>query len=121
VLAELAAEVVTIERIPELAERARATLADVGYGNVEVMVGDGSLGGARARAVRRHRRRRGSSDDPSSALTTSSPKAVVSSSPRLAVRAGPRSRRADTRRPDRTHVDPLSLRPARGDEGFGEN
>ena len=44
VLAELAAEVVTIERIPELAERARATLADVGYGNVEVMVGDGSLG-----------------------------------------------------------------------------
>ena len=44
VLAELATEVVTIERIPELAERARATLADVGYGNVEVMVGDGSLG-----------------------------------------------------------------------------
>ncbi len=44
VLAELAAEVVTIERIPELAERARATLADVGYGNVEVIVGDGSLG-----------------------------------------------------------------------------
>ena len=44
VLAELADEVHTIERIPELAERARATLADVGYGNVEVMVGDGSLG-----------------------------------------------------------------------------
>ena len=44
VLAELAAEVVTIERIPELAERARATLADLGYGNVEVTVGDGSLG-----------------------------------------------------------------------------
>ncbi len=44
VLAELAAEVVTIERIPELAECARARLADVGYGNVEVTVGDGSLG-----------------------------------------------------------------------------
>jgi protein-L-isoaspartate(D-aspartate) O-methyltransferase len=44
VLAELAAEVVTIERIPELAERARSTLADLGYGNVEVTVGDGSLG-----------------------------------------------------------------------------
>ena len=44
VLAELAAEVVTIERIPELAERARTTLADLGYGNVEVTVGDGSLG-----------------------------------------------------------------------------
>jgi len=44
VLAELAAEVVTIERIPGLAEQARATLADSGYGNVEVTVGDGSLG-----------------------------------------------------------------------------
>jgi protein-L-isoaspartate(D-aspartate) O-methyltransferase len=44
VLAELAAEVVTIERIPELAEQARTTLSDVGYGNVEVTVGDGSLG-----------------------------------------------------------------------------
>jgi len=44
VLAELAAEVVTIERIPGLAEQARATLADSGYGNIEVTVGDGSLG-----------------------------------------------------------------------------
>jgi protein-L-isoaspartate(D-aspartate) O-methyltransferase len=44
VLAELAAEVVTIERIPELAEEARARLAEAGYGNVEVRVGDGSLG-----------------------------------------------------------------------------
>jgi protein-L-isoaspartate(D-aspartate) O-methyltransferase len=44
VLSELAAEVVTIERIPELAYRARTTLADLGYGNVEVKVGDGSLG-----------------------------------------------------------------------------
>jgi protein-L-isoaspartate(D-aspartate) O-methyltransferase len=42
VLAELAAEVVTIERVPELAERARGALA--GYGSVEVQVGDGSLG-----------------------------------------------------------------------------
>jgi protein-L-isoaspartate(D-aspartate) O-methyltransferase len=44
VLSELAAEVVTIERIPELAERARSTLADLCYRNVEVTVGDGSLG-----------------------------------------------------------------------------
>jgi protein-L-isoaspartate(D-aspartate) O-methyltransferase len=44
VLAELAAEVVTIERIPELAETARAALATAGYGRVEVRVGDGSLG-----------------------------------------------------------------------------
>lgn len=44
VLAELAREVVTIERIPELAEEARSRLLEAGCGNVEVRVGDGSLG-----------------------------------------------------------------------------
>ncbi len=44
VLAELAAEVVTIERIPELAQRAHANLAAAGYEQVEVHVGDGTLG-----------------------------------------------------------------------------
>jgi protein-L-isoaspartate(D-aspartate) O-methyltransferase len=44
VLAELGAEVVTIERIPELAERARASLAAAGYPRVDVRVGDGTLG-----------------------------------------------------------------------------
>jgi protein-L-isoaspartate(D-aspartate) O-methyltransferase len=44
VLAELAAGVVTIERVPELASNARAALAEAGYGRVEVRVGDGSLG-----------------------------------------------------------------------------
>jgi protein-L-isoaspartate(D-aspartate) O-methyltransferase len=44
VLAELGAEVVTIERIPELAEQARANLAAAGYDQVEVQVGDGTLG-----------------------------------------------------------------------------
>ena len=44
VLAELAAEVVTIERIPELAAEAQAALEQAGYANVEVRVGDGSLG-----------------------------------------------------------------------------
>jgi protein-L-isoaspartate(D-aspartate) O-methyltransferase len=44
VLAELADEVVTIERVPELAERARATLEEAGYGRVDVRVGDGTLG-----------------------------------------------------------------------------
>jgi protein-L-isoaspartate(D-aspartate) O-methyltransferase len=44
VLAELAADVVTIERIPTLAEAARTALAEAGYANVEVHVGDGSLG-----------------------------------------------------------------------------
>jgi protein-L-isoaspartate(D-aspartate) O-methyltransferase len=45
VLAELAAEVHTIERIPELAESARANLAAAGYADrVELHVGDGSRG-----------------------------------------------------------------------------
>ena len=44
VLAELAAEVHSIERIPELAEAARSSLAAAGYDRVEVHVGDGWLG-----------------------------------------------------------------------------
>jgi len=44
VLAELGANVVTIERIPELAEAARESLAAAGYDAVEVRVGDGTLG-----------------------------------------------------------------------------
>ncbi len=44
VLAELAAEVVTIERIPALAAAAAAALADAGHAEVDVRVGDGSLG-----------------------------------------------------------------------------
>jgi protein-L-isoaspartate(D-aspartate) O-methyltransferase len=44
VLAELAAEVDTIERIPELAGRARANLEAAGYGRIGVHVGDGSRG-----------------------------------------------------------------------------
>ena len=44
VLSELADEVVTIERVPELAEQARRTLEQAGYANVDVRVGDGTLG-----------------------------------------------------------------------------
>jgi protein-L-isoaspartate(D-aspartate) O-methyltransferase len=44
VLAELAEEVDTIERIPALAERARASLEEAGYSRVRVHVGDGSRG-----------------------------------------------------------------------------
>ena len=44
VLAELAAEVITIERIPELAAEAERALKEAGYENVEVRLGDGTLG-----------------------------------------------------------------------------
>jgi protein-L-isoaspartate(D-aspartate) O-methyltransferase len=41
VLGELAGQVFTIEIVPELGERARALLQQLGYGNVHVRVGDG--------------------------------------------------------------------------------
>jgi protein-L-isoaspartate(D-aspartate) O-methyltransferase len=44
VLSRCCAEVVTIERHPALAERAAAVLQELGYGNVEVRTGDGTLG-----------------------------------------------------------------------------
>jgi protein-L-isoaspartate(D-aspartate) O-methyltransferase len=44
VLAELGADVVTIERISELASQARESLVAAGYDAVEVRVGDGTLG-----------------------------------------------------------------------------
>lgn len=44
VLAEIAAEVYTIERIEGLATMARTVLEDLGYTNVQVRCGDGTLG-----------------------------------------------------------------------------
>jgi protein-L-isoaspartate(D-aspartate) O-methyltransferase len=44
VLSCLSDEVIAIERIPELAERARQTLSRLGYHNVEVVTGDGTVG-----------------------------------------------------------------------------
>ena len=49
VLSRLAREVVTIERYRTLADAARARLETLGYGNVEVLLGDG-LPGAPDRA-----------------------------------------------------------------------
>ena len=44
ILAELAAEVYTIEIIESLGERARRTLSELGYTNVHVRIGDGYKG-----------------------------------------------------------------------------
>lgn len=43
-LSRLAAEVVTVERVPELAERAAKTLTEMGYDNVSVHVAGDTLG-----------------------------------------------------------------------------
>ncbi len=47
VLAHLSDRVITVERVPELAQRARETLGRLGYDNVEVVEGDGTLGYAK--------------------------------------------------------------------------
>ncbi len=44
ILAELAGDVIGIDRIPELARLAEERLRGLGYGNVTIIVGDGSLG-----------------------------------------------------------------------------
>jgi protein-L-isoaspartate(D-aspartate) O-methyltransferase len=44
VLSKIAGEVYTVERIGQLAEKAAARLADLGYGNVNVLHGDGTKG-----------------------------------------------------------------------------
>lgn len=44
VMAEIAGEVFTIERLAELAEAARQRLIELGYANVDVRTGDGTLG-----------------------------------------------------------------------------
>ncbi len=48
VLAELCGELYSVERIPALAERATELLESLGYRNVHVRVGDGSLGWSQA-------------------------------------------------------------------------
>jgi len=44
ILSQIAAEVHTIEIIPELADRARKIFADLGIGNIYTYIGDGSVG-----------------------------------------------------------------------------
>ena len=121
VLAELVAEVVTIERIQELAETARAALAAAGYQNVEVRVGDGSLGVPErapfdAIAV--------------AAATPTVPQALyvqLAEGGRIVVPRGSRDgqelvlvvRTADG--PVERAVLPVRFVPLLGDEGFGEN
>jgi len=44
ILAELAREVITVERVPVLAERAKRTLEELGYTNVQVHLAEETLG-----------------------------------------------------------------------------
>lgn len=44
ILSKIVKQVYTIERIPELGEHARALFGELGYSNIDVKVGDGTLG-----------------------------------------------------------------------------
>lgn len=44
VLSRIAKEVYTIERLPELANKAKETIKSIGYDNIHVRIGDGTLG-----------------------------------------------------------------------------
>jgi protein-L-isoaspartate(D-aspartate) O-methyltransferase len=44
ILSRLASEVISVERFSDLAQEARERLAELGYDNVRIEVGDGSLG-----------------------------------------------------------------------------
>jgi len=44
ILAELAKKVISIERVPALAERAEKLLLEIGYSNVEIRIGEGTEG-----------------------------------------------------------------------------
>lgn len=44
ILALLSRQVYSVERIPSLAERAKKLLSEMGYSNVRIFVGDGSMG-----------------------------------------------------------------------------
>jgi protein-L-isoaspartate(D-aspartate) O-methyltransferase len=44
IFSRLARDVIAIERYPELSDAARGVLADLGYDNVRIVAGDGSLG-----------------------------------------------------------------------------
>ena len=48
ILAQLAQQVYSIERIANLAQKAKDLLSDLGYSNIEIMVGDGTLGWPKA-------------------------------------------------------------------------
>ena len=49
ILVELAGEVYSIERFESLAERAQTILGDLGYKNIKIKVGDGTMGWEEAR------------------------------------------------------------------------
>ena len=120
VLARLASQVVSLERLPELGEAARTSLAELGFENVEVVIADGSRGwepGAPYDAVAVH------------AATPEAPHSLIGqlrSSGRLVVpiAAGPVDMLTLFKREDGTMrqetIGPCRFVPLIGVEGFSD-
>ncbi len=112
VLAELAAEVVTIERIPELAETAREALAEAGYANVEVRIGDGSLGVPERAPFSGIAVAAAAPTVPAALYCPARSWRAHRRPARHAQGTGPRARHAHACRPGRASLDPVPLRAA---------
>ena len=111
VLAELAGEVVTIERIPELVAEAERALEEAGYENVEVRLGDGTLGVPDRAPFRAIAVAAAAPDVPESALRAARAGGPDGDPRRTAAVAGPPARRAQPRGAGRHPISPVPLRP----------
>ena len=121
VLAELADEVVTIERVPELAERARASLEAAGLRRASrCVVGDGTLGRARPRALRRDRRRGRRAGPARIALRAARGRRPPRRAGRRPLEPAPRADRPQPGGPAVVRSVPCRFVPLLGEEGFSE-
>ena len=116
VLAELAQEVVSIERIPELTGRAREALAAAGH-RVDVRVGDGTLG-RRSGAVPCNLRRRCRAGDPAGAVRPARRRRAARAAARVAPRTTTRPRGQDEEGPAERASVPCRFVPLVGRQGF---
>ena len=114
ILAELAAEVVSVERRPELADAARSTLPLLGYHNVEIVVGDGTLGLADRAPFDRIVLTAGAPRVPEALTRQLSGQRGRLVIPRIACSAVADDRRSRGRAPDRNDARGVRLRSTSG-------
>ena len=121
VLAELAAEVVTIERVPELAKDARAALVRGRVRQCRGSRGRRVAGRCRPSAVRRDRSRSGRTSDPSHAVRAARRRREARRSARRTLGSTARRGRAHEAGPVERSSVPCRFVPLVGAEGFGDS
>ena len=114
VLAELAEEVDTIERIPQLAERARANLAAAGYGAGQRPCRRRVARSARTVTLRRDCGRRGGTGAAENALRTARAARTPRGAGRATRDAAARGDRPQPGRPGRPALRAVPFRPSPG-------